>query len=119
MRPQMDLNKTLHLQTKFQRVQPGGIPGDVPFGLKPLAAASCLTGRQVQHFAQLVRGQVCVLLQGGKQSLVGRVQHVRKNPAFIDFCARFARLLAVYTKTMRRNSVIKVIFLNQQRNSCF
>ncbi len=63
MGAQVYLNKALNLQTQLKRVQPRGVSGDVSFGLKPLTAAACLAGGQVQQLSQLMRCQVCILLK--------------------------------------------------------
>ncbi len=105
MRAQMHLNKPLNLQTQPQRVQPGGISGDIPLGLKPLSAAARLTGRKIENVAQLLRRQMRVALQGGEYSDINPIQHVRR---FLKISLQYAEnthLNPVYTKTMRRNSV--------------
>ena len=60
MGAQMNLDEPLNMQPELQRVQPGGVPCDITLGLKPLTAATRLTGRQVQHLAQLLRRQMRV-----------------------------------------------------------
>lgn len=70
----LHLHEGLHGKAQPRRVQPRRVGGDQPLGLKPLAAATGLAGRQVQFLPQFLRGQVGIALHQRQQALVGFVQ---------------------------------------------
>ncbi len=62
MGAKVDLNEALYSQAQPVRVKPRDIALYIPIGFQPLLAAPDLTGGQVQHVAEFLRSQVCVLL---------------------------------------------------------
>jgi hypothetical protein len=88
---QLHLHESLDLQAQLQRIQLRGIGGDIAFAFKPLAPPPGLAGRQVQHLAQFLRGQMRVLLKRRQKAFVGLIQHMRIFRMIVDFCVILAR----------------------------
>jgi len=76
----LHLHEGLHRQTKARRVQPRRIRGDQALGLKPLAAATGLTCRQVQLIPKFLRSQMGIALQQRQKALV---QVVKVDAGFL------------------------------------
>ena len=91
---QLHLNKGLHGQPYAHRVNPCGVILDISFALKPLFAAARLACRQVQPLAQLLRRELCVVLQSGEQIFVSLIQH------YANFARECFKLKTFYAKMM-------------------
>lgn len=91
---QLHLNKGLHGQPYAHRVDACGVILNISFALKPLFAATRLTCRQVQPLAQLLRRELRVVLQGGKQIFVSLIQH------YANFARDFFQLWKFYAKNI-------------------
>ncbi len=77
MRGHLDLNKGLNIKPQSMRGKPRRIALDIALCLKPLAPAPGLRRGKVQRFAQLLGGQMGILLQGGQKARIYLINHMR------------------------------------------
>ena len=77
MAGEFDLHEGLYGEAELNRVELGRVTADEAAGFQPLAAAARLAGRKAQFGAEILRGELRVLLEGREQADIGFIKHMR------------------------------------------